>query len=103
MSAAALCKPRRFGDAVSDANADVHDAARLLVEAVDTLDRLGLAVITVQADRHRNKRVMVMYSPACDALDGVACMTNPDFTMWTANLHGIEIRWMRPSSAPLSR
>ena len=97
MSAAAECKPRRSGDGLSPANAEIHDSPRLLVEAVDTLDRLGLSVITVQADRRRNKRVMVEYSPACDALDGVACMSNPAFTTWSANRYGIEIRWMRTS------
>lgn len=97
------CKPRRFGDPVSDSNCEIHDAARLLLAAVETLDRLGIEVVSVEADCRRNQRVLVEYCRACDALDGVACMTNPDFTMWTANLHGIEIRWMRPSSAPLSR
>lgn len=97
MNASAKCKLRRFGDSISPVNADIHDSTRLLVEAVDTLDRLGLSVITVQADRRRNKRVMVEYSPACDALDGVACMSNPAFTTWSANRYGIEIRWMRTS------
>lgn len=95
MSAAVMCRPRRFGDPVSDMNAEVHDAARLLVAAVDTLDRLGIPVITVQADRRRNQRVMVEYCRACDALEGVEFRSGGEWSTWTANRYGIEIRWMR--------
>jgi hypothetical protein len=99
MNAAALCRPRRLGDAVSEINADVHDAARLLVAAVDVLDRLGIPVVTVQADRRRNQRVIVEHCQACDQLGGVEVMRCPDFTLWTANRFGIEIRWMRTGKA----
>lgn len=94
MSAVA-CKPRRFGDPVSDSNCEIHDAARLLLAAVETLDRLGIEVVSVEADCRRNQRVLVEYCRACDALDGVAMMRGPVWTIWSANRYGIEIRWMR--------
>lgn len=92
---AVLCRPHRFGDPISPPNTDIHDAARLLVSAVSTLDRLGFDVVSIEADRRRNQRVVVEYCKACDALDGIAFIRGPVWTQWTANRYGIEIRWMR--------
>lgn len=95
MSAAALCRPRRLGDPINPANNDIHDAARGLIVAVDTLDRLGIIVISIEADRRRNQRVVVEYSPACDQLGGVETISGPECGHWTAIRYGIEIRWLR--------
>lgn len=95
MSAAVLCRPHRFGDPMNPGNNDIHDAARGLVAAVAVLDRLGIAVVSVEADRLRNQRVVVEYSKACDALDGVEIVSGPYWSQMTAHRYGIEIRWMR--------
>lgn len=92
---AAVCRPHRFGDPLNPANEDIHDAARLLVAAVATLDRLGIRIVSIEADRLRNQRVVVDYSPACDDLGGVETVSGPYWSHWTANRYGIEIRWMR--------
>lgn len=95
MSAAAMCRPRRFGDPVSDANSEVYDAARGLVLAVQMIDRLGIEIVSIATDRRRNQRVVVEYCAACDALGGVPFIRGPVWTQWTASRYGIEIRWMR--------
>lgn len=95
MSAATLCRAHRFGDPLNPANCDIHDAARGLVAAVETLDRLGISIVSIEADRLRNQRVVVEYSKACDALGGVETVSGPYWSQWTANRYGIEIRWMR--------
>lgn len=102
MSAAAMCKPHRFGDPINPANCDIHDAARGLLVAVATLDRLGIVVLSVETDRLRNQRVLVEYCKACDTLGGVECQRFRGLSTWTANRYGIEIRWMRPSSGEAS-
>ncbi|MFH2082050.1 MAG: hypothetical protein ABIK08_11265 [Pseudomonadota bacterium] len=94
MSAVAL-RPHRFGDPVNPENGDIHDAARSLVAAVQTLDRLGIRIVSIEADRLRNQRVVVDYSRECDALGGVETVSGPYWSQWTANRYGIEIRWMR--------
>lgn len=94
MSAVA-CRPRRLGDPMNPVNEDIHDAARGLVVAVGLVDQMGIEVIRIEADRRRNQRVFVAYSPACDRLGGVMTSSSPDYSLWTANRFGIEIRWMR--------
>lgn len=94
---AVLCRPHRFDDPISPPNVDIFDTARGLVQAVALLDRLGIEVVTVQADRRRNQRVMVEYCRACDKLEGVECQRSAEWSTWTANRYGIEIRWMRPA------
>lgn len=94
---AVLCKAHRFSDPISEMNGDIRDAARGLVAAVQVLDQRGIEVISIEADHKRNQRVMVAYSPECDALEGVAFLRGPVWTQWTANRFGIEIRWMRPT------
>lgn len=96
MSAAILAR-HRFGDPVSIPNSDIHDTVRMLVTTVEMLDRMGIEVVSVVADRSRNQRVLVNYSRECDALEGVECQRGPDWSYWTTNRFGIEIRWMRPA------
>lgn len=93
MNAPAL-RAHRVYDPINPANCDIHDAARLLVAAVETLDRLGIRIVAVEADRLRNQRVVVEYSPACDKLGGVETASGPYWSHWTANRYGIEIRWV---------
>lgn len=94
MSAVA-CRPRRLSDPLNPSNFDIHDAARGLVVAVELVDQMGIEVIRIEADRRRNQRVFVAYCPACDRLEGVETSRSPDYSLWTANRFGIEIRWMR--------
>ncbi len=95
----AVFHPRRFSDPVSDLNAEVHDRARLLAQAVEMVDRLGLRILAVEADRTRNSRVMVMYAPECDALEGVEVARQGGFNHWCATRFGVEIRWCIPMEA----
>ena len=94
---AVLPRPHRFDDPISAPNIDIYDTARGLVQAVALIDRLGIEVVTIQADRRRNQRVMVSYNRACDALEGVECQRTADWSIWTASRYGIEIRWLRPA------
>jgi hypothetical protein len=94
MNAVAL-RARRLDDPMNPENCDIHDAARGLVVAVQTLDRLGIRIVAVEADRLRNQRVVVDYSPACDQLGGMETVCGPYWSQWTAKRYGIEIRWMR--------
>lgn len=87
---------RRFTDSISDLNADVYDSARLLARAVELVDHLGLHIIAVEADRSRNQRLQVTYSPACDQLDGAQTACHNGYCHWTANKFGVEIRWCLP-------
>ncbi len=89
----AVFRPRRFSDPVSDLNATLYDKARLLAATVETIDRLGLQILSVEADRARNSRVLVVNSPECDALDGVEIMRTQGYSHWCANRFGVEIRW----------
>lgn len=87
-------RPRRFSDEVSPLNDGIHDEARLLLSAIALIDKLGLKIIAVDADRSRNKRVLVEYCRACEALEGVEIMRAPDASHWAATRHGVEIRWV---------
>jgi hypothetical protein len=98
MSAVA-CRAHRFSDPISEMNGDIRDAARGLVTAVAMLDQMGIAVVSIEADRRRNQRVMVEYSRDCDALNGVPFILGPVWTTWTASRYGIEIRWMLPTES----
>lgn len=84
---------RRFSDPVSPLNDEIHDQARLLAAAVEAVDHLGIEIMAVEADRTRNKRIQVAYSPACDALGGVETARGPEWSHWTANRFGVEIVW----------
>ena len=92
-------KPRRFSDPVSDLNAHVHDKARLLAAAVEMVDRMGIEIITVEADRNRNSMIHVAYSHACDQLGGVEVLRTRGYSHWCASRHGVEIRWCIPVEA----
>lgn len=95
----AVFRARRFTDPVSDLNADVHDRARLLAQAVEMVDGLGLQILAVEADRTRNSRVMVMHARECDALEGVEVARQGGFSHWCATRFGVEIRWCIPVEA----
>lgn len=84
---------RRFSDPVSDLNAAVHDKARLLAQAVEMVDGLGLKIVSVEADRTRNSRITVMHAPECDALDGLQVARQDGYSHWCSNRFGVEIRW----------
>ena len=86
-------RQRRFSDPVSPLNESIHDAARALAQAIEMVDGLGLQIISVEAERNRNKRIHVTYSAACDALGGVETSRNAEWSHWTANRFGVEIRW----------
>lgn len=90
-------RSRRFSDPVSPLNESIHDAARTLARAIEMVDGLGLQIISVEAERSRNRRIHVTYSAACDALDGVETRRNAEWSHWTANRFGVEIRWCIPS------
>ena len=90
---------RRLGDSVSPLNDELHDTTRLLAEAVRMIDQLGLKIISVDADRSRNKRVLVSYSRECDALEGVEYKRQGGYSHWCANRFGVEIQWCIPAEA----
>lgn len=93
----AVFRTRRFSDPVSPLNETIHDTARALAQAVEMVDGLGLQIISVEAERSRNKRIHVAYSASCDALDGVETSRNAEWSHWTANRFGVEIRWCIPT------
>jgi hypothetical protein len=95
----AVFKPRRFSDPVSPLNDGIHDETRLLLAAVELVDGLGLKIIAVDADRGRNKRILVSYSRECDALEGVEVARQAGASHWAANRFGTEIRWVIPMEA----
>ena len=95
----AVFHPRRFSDPVSAINSDLHDAARTLASAVEMVDRLGLKILSVEADHHRNRRIQVIYSAECTALEGVEIARHPGWSVWAANRFGVEIRWVIPMKA----
>lgn len=89
----AVFHPRRFSDPVSDLNADMHDRARLLAQTVEMIDRLGIVIYSVEADRSRNSRVHVAYSRECDALGAIEYKRANGWSHWIANRFGVEIVW----------
>jgi hypothetical protein len=98
-SAPAAFRPRRFSDPVSDLNADIHDQARMLSAAVEMVDKLGIRIIAVEADRARNRRIQVAYGPECHALDAIEVARDAAWSHWCANRFGVEIRWCIPVEA----
>lgn len=90
----AVFRPRRFSDEVSPLNDSIHDETRMLLSAIALIDKLGLKIIAVDADRSRNKRVLVEYCRACEALEGVEIMRTPATSHWAATRYGVEIRWV---------
>ena len=92
-AAPAVFHPRRFSDPVSDLNAHVYDSARLLAQAVEMVDKLGLKIVSVEAGHIRNSRILVAHSRECDALDGVEITRTPGYSHWCATRFGVEIRW----------
>ena len=88
--------PRRFSDPVSPLNDGIHDETRMLLSAVELVDKLGLKIISVDADRSRNKRILVSYSSECDALEGVEVARQNSASHWAATRYGVEIRWVIP-------
>lgn len=90
----AVFTPRRFSDEVSPLNDGIHDEARMLLSAIALVDKLGLKIIAVDADRSRNKRVLVEYCRACDALEGVEVVRQHGASHWAATRYGVEIRWV---------
>lgn len=92
--------PRRFSDPVSPLNDSLIDQTRMLAAAVKLIDERGLRILSVDADRSRNKRVLVEYSrKECDALEGVEVARQGGFSHWSANRFGVEIRWCIPVEA----
>lgn len=91
--------PRRFSGPVSPLNDGIHDETRMLPSAVALVDKLGLKIISVDADRGRNKRILVSYSRECDALDGVEVARQNGASHWAATRYGVEIRWVIPMEA----
>lgn len=87
---------RRFSDAVSPLNDGIHDKARLLAQAVEMVDRLGLHILMVEADASasRNNRILVAPSAACNELGGVECGRSPGASHWCATRFGVEIWWV---------
>ena len=96
---AVFLKRRRFSDPVSQLNDEIHDQARLLAAAVEAVDRLGIEIIAVEADRTRNKRIQVSYSAECDTLGAVETARTPQCSHWTASRFGVEIVWCIPREA----
>lgn len=92
-------KPHRFSDPVSPLNDGIHDETRMLLNAVELVDKLGLKIISVDADRSRNKRILVSYSRECDALEGVEVARQNGASHWAATRYGVEIRWVIPMEA----
>jgi hypothetical protein len=89
----AVFRPRRFSDPVSELNAHVYDKSRLLAQVVEMVDKLGLQILAVEADRTRNSRIMVMNAPECETLEGVEVARQGGFSHWAATRFGVEIRW----------
>lgn len=89
-------RPRRFSDPVSDLNAIVFDRARQLGMVVEMIDRLGIEIMRVEAERTRNIRVQVAYGPECDVLEGVEVKRADGWSHWCANRYGVEIVWCIP-------
>lgn|SRR5512139_423667 len=90
----AVFRRRRFSDPVSQLNDDIHGITRSLALAVEMVDRLGIRIIAVEADRARNRRIQVVYSPECNALEeAVEVARNAVWSHWCANRFGVEIRW----------
>lgn len=89
----AVFRRRRFSDPVSSLNETIHDTTRALTQAITMVDGLGLRIISVEAERNRNKRIHVVYGPECAALDAVETSRNAEWSHWTANRFGVEIRW----------
>lgn len=96
---AVFIKRRRFSDPVSPLNEELHDQARLLAAAVETVDRMGLKIISVEADHARNRRIYVAHTPECEALEGVEVARQNGWSHWAANRFGVEIRWCMPVEA----
>lgn len=93
----AVFRSRRFSDPVSDLNAEAWDNTRLLATAVEMVDGLGLHILSVEADRLRNRRILVEYTPECAALEGVEIHRTAEWSHWAANRFGVEIRWCLPA------
>lgn len=89
----AVFHPRRFTDPVSDLNAHIYDRARLLAQAVEMVDRLGIEIMSVEVPYKRNSRILVAYSRECDALEGVETKRGIGWSHWTANRFDVEIVW----------
>lgn len=89
--------PRRFTDPVSPLNDEIYDATHTLTLAVEMLDRLGLHILSVEAERSRNKRIHVSYGAECAALGGAETSRDVEWSHWTANTCGVEIRWCIPT------
>lgn len=95
----AVFHPRRFSDPVSPLNDGIHDETRMLLSAIALVDRHGLKIISVDADRARNKRILVSHSRECDALEGIEVARQNGASHWAANRYGVEIRWVIPMEA----
>lgn len=95
----AVFRPRRFSDPVSEINAQVYDRSRLLAKATEMVDRLGLTILSVEADRTRNSRILVQHTPECAMLDGVEVARSSGYSHWAANRFGVEIHWCIPVEA----
>ncbi len=95
----AVFRPRRFTDPVSQLNDEIHDTTKRLAQAVEMVDRLGIRIIAVEADRARNRRIQVAYSPECQALDAVEVARDATWSHWCASRFGVEIRWVVPVEA----
>lgn len=79
---------------VAPRNQAVHEAAGQLPAAIERLDRMGLEITSVEADRRRNRRVLVSHGDACAQLDGALVSRGPGWEVWGANLDGVEVRWL---------
>lgn len=90
---------RRFTDPVSPLNDDLHDTARSLIHAIELLDHLGIEIMSVEADRTRNRRIQVVPGREVSRLDGVEITRTAQWSHWCANRHGVEIRWCVPVEA----
>lgn len=86
-------RQHRFSDPVGPLNEEIHDATRMLLQAIALVDELGLQILSVDADRSRNKRILVRYCRQCDALEGVEVMRQGGVSHWAATRYGVEIRW----------
>lgn len=88
---------RRLSDPVSPLNETIHDSARVLLQAVERVDALGLHIMSITAECYYNKRIHVAYSPECAALDGVETSRSAGWSHWNANRFGVEILWCIPT------
>lgn len=98
-NAPAVFRPRRFSDPVSPLNDELHETTQRLAHAVEMVDRLGIRIMAVEADRTRNRRIQVSYSPECNALEAVEVARDATWSHWCANRFGVEIRWCIPVEA----